>query len=135
MTEGIHKGAINLTDKKKFLNDFWNKSLIQSGTLKGVTVEEKIDSLIDYFNQVEKDEKVGISIDGYERLIIDLADSIPKLNGTLKRIFELQDENVIDSALLLDYNIKPRDVLDILESTEIAKFCEKKEISCVLIHI
>ncbi len=129
MTEGIHKGAINLTDKKKFLNDFWNKSLIQSGTLKGVTVEEKIDSLIDYFNQVEKDEKVGISIDGYERLIIDLADSIPKLNGTLKRIFELQDENVIDSALLLDYNIKPRDVLDILESTEIAKFCEKKEIS------
>ncbi len=129
MSDGIHKGAMNLTDKKKFLNDFWNKSLLQTGTLKGVTVEEKIESIIDYFNQVEKDEKVGISIDGYERLIIDLADSIPKLNGTLKRIFELQDESVIDSSLLLDYNIKPRDVLDILESTDIAKFCEKREIS------
>ncbi|MFA7326286.1 MAG: hypothetical protein WC121_06445 [Candidatus Kapaibacterium sp.] len=129
MSDGIYKGQMNLTDKKKFLNDFWNKSLIQSGTLKGVTVEEKIDSIIDYFNQVEKDEKVGISIDGYERLIIDLADSIPKLNGTLKRIFELQDENVIDSALLLDYNIKPRDVLDILEASDISNFCTKKEIS------
>lgn len=129
MSEGMHKGALNLTDKKKFLNDFWNKSLIQSGTLKGVTVEEKIDSIVDYFNKTEKDEKVGISIDGYERLVIDLAESIPKLNGTLKRVFELQDENVMNSSLLLDYNIKPRDVLDILNTSEILSFCENKDIS------
>jgi hypothetical protein len=129
MSVGIHKGEMSLSDKKKFLNDFWNKNLLQIGTLKGVTVEEKIESIIDYFNQIERDEKVGISIDGYERLIIDLAGAIPKLNGTLKRIFELQDDNVMDSNLLLDYNIKPRDVLDILETSEISDFCEKKSIS------
>lgn len=129
LSEGIHKGTINLTDKKKFLNEFWNKSLLQKDSLKGVTVEDKIESIIDYFNQVEKDEKVGISIDGYERLINDLADTIPKLNVTLKRIFELQDESVINSSLLLDYNIKPRDVLDILETSDITKFCESRNIS------
>lgn len=129
MSVGIHKGEMSLSDKKKFLNDFWNKNLLQTGTLKGVTVEEKIESIIDYFNQIERDEKVGISIDGYERLIIDLAGTIPKLNVTLKRIFELQDDNVMDSNLLLDYNIKPRDVLDILDTSEISDFCEKKSIS------
>lgn len=33
--------------------------------LKGSTLEDKIKSLIEHFENVEKDEKVGISIDGF----------------------------------------------------------------------
>jgi hypothetical protein len=128
LINGIHKSNVNLTDKKKFLNQFWSKSLNQKNNLKGVTADEKIDNLIDFFNKVEKDEKVGISVDGYERLILDLSNVLPKLNEQLKKIFELQDANVMDSSLLLDYNIKPRDVLDLLDLNELKKFCEEYEI-------
>jgi hypothetical protein len=35
-------------------------------------VNEKIDNIITYFDNLEKDEKVGISVEGYEKLLFDL---------------------------------------------------------------
>ena len=60
-----------------------------------------------------------------KQLLTDLGESLKKLNTFLKKEFELQDENVLSSSLLLDYNIKPRDVLDIIPSTDLKKFCDK----------
>lgn len=129
LTNGIHKKGVNVTTKKKFLNDFWNKSLLQNKALKGTTLDDKINSVILYFSKIEKDDKVGISIDGYERLLIDLSENLPKLNERMKDVFELQQENVMSSSLLIDYNIKPRDVLDIIDKKDIEKFCEIRGIS------
>ena len=39
---------------------------------KGVTLEDKIQLIITNFNNQEKDEKIGISIDGYASLCSDL---------------------------------------------------------------
>ena len=91
-------------------------------------LEDKIENIIAHFEAIEKDEKVSISIDGYNNLLIDLNETLPKLNGQAKTEFELQDESVLKSSLLLDYNIKPRDILDIIQSEDLEKFCKAKEI-------
>jgi len=128
LTKDIHKDGTNVSDKKKFLNEFWSKSLNLSPALKGTTLEEKLENIIAHFDSIEKDDKVGISIDGYEKLLMELDETLPKLNTQVKTEFELQDENVLKSNLLLDYNIKPRDILDIIQSKELEKFCKSREI-------
>ncbi len=117
----IYKDGITLTDKKKALNELFEKGL-QIPNLKGSTLQEKTDSLIHYFESVEKDEKVGISIDGYDKLLKELHVSLPNLNKSMKQHFQLQDEFVLEADFLLDYNIKPRDILDLLEKSEMEKF-------------
>ena len=128
LTVDVHKDGISIPDKKAFLNDLWSKSLNLSPALKGSTLEDKIENIISHFDVIEKDEKVGISIDGYEKLLIDLGKTLPKLNGQVKTEFELQDESVLKSSLLLDYNIKPRDILDVIQSVDLERFCKANEI-------
>jgi len=125
--EDIHKEGTTLTEKKKFLNDFCEKSLLVT-TLKGSLIEEKIDSLIRYFEEIEQDDKLGMSHDGFEKLLIQMGEGIPSLNQLLKTKFELQDENVLKSAFLLDYNIKPRDILELIPQKELEDFAKAREI-------
>ena len=124
----IYKDDMKVTEKKKFINDLCDKGLKITPPLKGVTLEEKVSNLIKYFEDVERDEKVSISMDGYEKLLMELGDTLPKLNAQLKEEFELQEENVLKSNYLLDYNIKPIDVLDIIPENDLEKFCKAKEI-------
>ena len=128
LSQDIYKENTTLTDKKKFLNELCDKGLEIQPILKGVTLEEKLTNLINYFENIEKDEKVGISIDGYDNLLIDLNDGIPKLKTLLKDEFQLQEENVINSSFLLDFNIKPRDVLEVLSKDDLDKFCKRKNV-------
>ena len=121
----VHREGTSATDRKRMVNEIWNKGLGKEAALKGTTIEDKISNIIDHFDQVERDDKVGISVDGYEQLLTDLGESLKKLNLFVKREFELQDENVLSSDLLLDYNIKPRDILDIIPQVDLQKFCEK----------
>ncbi|UOY08075.1 restriction endonuclease [Muricauda sp. SCSIO 64092] len=120
----IYKEGTTLTEKKKQLTELCEKGLgIKS--LKGSTLDDKIDSLISHFENIEKDEKVGISIDGYEKMLIELNESLPKLNKQLKEQFELQDEFVLKANFLLDYNIKPRDILDLIAKEDLTKFTKE----------
>jgi Holliday junction resolvase len=117
----IYKDGTTLTEKKKELNELCEKGLnIQS--LKGNTLEDKIKSLIDYFHNIDKDDKIGISLDGYEKMLTELNVSLPELNAQLKINYELQDEFVLNAIFLLDYNIKPRDILDLIENNNLTKF-------------
>ncbi|WP_034260821.1 restriction endonuclease [Altibacter lentus] len=129
LSEDIFKEDVSLTDRKLYLNEICDKGLDISPRLKGSTLDEKIDSLVKYFEDVEEDEKVGISKEGYEKLIIDLKKSFPKINSILRKEFQLQEENVCDSDYLLDYNIKPRDVLELLKKDEIQQFCKEFNVS------
>lgn len=121
LTHGIHKPGTNLTEKKKTLNELCEKGL-NIPNLKGSTLEDKIKSLIEHFHSVEKDEKVGISIDGFDKMLTELNVSLPKFNKELKKQFELQDEFVLNADYLLDYNIKPRDILDLITKPDLATF-------------
>lgn len=128
LTNDVYKSETTLTDKKKFVNELWCNSLNMGSTLKGTTLEEKISNLILYFDNREKDEKVGISIDGYEKMLLELNETLPQLNKLIKDTFELQDEFVMSSAFLLSYNIKPRDVLDVIPTKDLAGFCKERGI-------
>jgi hypothetical protein len=121
LTSEIHKQGITLTEKKKTLNELCEKGLNLTN-LKGSTLEDKINSLIEHFDNVEKDEKVGISIDGFDKMLTELNQSLPKINKELKEQFELQEEYVLSADFLLDYNIKPRDILDLMTKPDLSKF-------------
>lgn len=123
----IYKQGITLTEKKKILNELCEKGL-NIPNLKGSTLDEKINSLIEHFEDVEKDEKVGISIDGFDKMLNELNQSLPKLNKELKEQFELQDEYVMSADFLLDYNIKPRDILDLITKPDLTKFIKNNGI-------
>lgn len=124
----LHKEGTNVTDKKKFINDLCDKGLKISPSLKGTIIEEKTTNLIKYFEDIERDEKVGISIDGYEKMLREMGEILTGINQQLKNEFELQEENVLKSGYLLDYNIKPRDILELVKEKELLTFCQAKQI-------
>ncbi|MNK22279.1 hypothetical protein D3C87_405530 [compost metagenome] len=127
LIDDIHKEGTNLTEKKKFLNEFCEKSLLIT-TLKGTLIEEKIDNLINYFDDIDQDDKIGMSHDGFEKMLIQIGEVMPHVNQSLRTKFVLQDENVLNSNFLLDYNIKPRDILELIPEKELEEFCKSKEI-------
>jgi len=124
----IHRQGTTLTDKKKRVNEIVDKGL-SLDHLRGTTIDAKIDNLIKYFNEIEKDEKVGISIEGYKKLLNDLQVSLPKSKQFVQKEFEIQTEEVMDATLLLEYNLKPRDVLEIIDDKDLKVFCETNDIS------
>ncbi|MFA7124023.1 MAG: hypothetical protein WC212_08290, partial [Candidatus Delongbacteria bacterium] len=128
LANDIHKPNSTLTEKKKTISELFEKGLNITTGLKGSTVEEKIISTIHYFETVEKDEKVEISVDGYEKLLCDIKEILPSLNSQLKTEFQLQEENVLQSSYLLDFNIKPRDILELIAESDLEKFCMDKNI-------
>lgn len=128
LSNEVHKDGTNVTDKKKFINELWEKGLKKSNSIKGVTLEEKINSLILYFEEIERDENISISLEGYEKLLIDLSNFFPSLNKIVKAEFQMQDEYILDSRYLLDYNIKPIDILDLLEPKDLSRFYENLDI-------
>ncbi|WP_308302178.1 hypothetical protein [Psychroflexus sp. MES1-P1E] len=105
----IYKKDSNLTEKKRALNELCEKKL-------------NIESLIEYFENIEKDENIQISLDGFEKMLFELNESIPKLNKEIRSQFEIQDEFVLNADLLLDYNIKPRDILDLVGKDDLKNF-------------
>ncbi|WP_311195846.1 hypothetical protein [Antarcticibacterium sp. 1MA-6-2] len=127
LTNDIYKEGTTLTEKKKTLNELCENSL-NIKNLRGSTLEDKIFSLIEYFENVENDEKVGISLDGFERLLTELNITLPKFNNQIKNQFELQDENVLRADYLLDYNIKPRDLLDLIQKPDMVEFIKENGI-------
>ncbi len=128
LTNDVYKNGTKLSEKKVFINELCDKKLKLPNPIKGTTLDEKISNLINYFNEIELDEKVGISIDGFEKLLVDLGTILPSINNLVKSEFELQEEEVLKSNYLLDYNIKPRDILDLIHLEDLYKFCEAKGI-------
>lgn len=128
LENGIHKDGTNLTDRKKSVIEIWEKGIKAPFPLRGTTLEEKIENIVLYFEEQEKDEKIGISVDGYEKLLIDLNETLKSFRKYALEEFEFSEDTVIDSANLLEYNIKPRDILDIVPFEELKMFVSEKNI-------
>ncbi len=125
LKNSVHRDGTNLTEKKRFLNDLWSKGLGIDSNLRGVTVEEKIENIVNYFEELERDEKVGISVEGYDKLLVDLETTIPEYKKLMFKVFELPEDTILDSEHLLDLNIKPRDILDVLPVEGLKAFIEE----------
>jgi len=120
----IFKDNVKTSERKTFINQLIEKDLNIFPPLRGATNEEKVHNLVHYFEQIDKEDKVGISIDGYEKMLNELEQNVPEIKDLLKTEFELQDEDILKSNYLLDYNIKPRDILDLLTDENLKKYCE-----------
>lgn len=128
LIDDIYKDGTTLTEKKKTINDICDNKLKITPSIKGVVIEDKISNLISYFETLEKDDKVGISIEGYEKLLSDLKNIFPDLGDYLRKKYQLQEQNIFNSKFLLDFNIKPRDLLEIIKEDKLKIFAESKEI-------
>ena len=127
LIDGIFKENTKLSEKKAVINELIEKDLCIS-QLRGITLDEKVQNLINYFEQVDKDDKISISIDGYDKLLVDLDSFIPETRLLITQEFNLQDEEILSSSYFLDYNIKPKDILDLIPDQKIKEFCEKMSI-------
>jgi hypothetical protein len=124
LAQDIFKDPISLNDKKKELNSIMSYFGMDP---KGVTLEDKIQLIINHFNNLEKDEMLGTSKDGYNSLCIDLRTILPEMNNALIKEFEFnEDVDVLQSELLIDHNIKPRDILELLNRDQLKEFCISK---------
>lgn len=124
----IYKQNTKALEKKKIINDLYEKGLKLGSPLKGLTAEEKIKNIVKYFEEVEQDDKIGISMDGYEKLLVEISEKIPNFKKKVMDLFELENESMIKKTNLLDYNIKPRDILEIFDEKLLENFCKSSKI-------
>ena len=124
----IHKEGASKTEIKSYLQNLINEKFEIIVPKLGTTAEERVSILIDYFNNLEQDENIGMSVNGFEKLLLDLSKHFPKLNQLLKDEFELHQENVLNVDLLIDYNLKPHAILDLLSNDELVEYCKSKGI-------
>jgi hypothetical protein len=126
LSNDIFKEETLITEKKKELNQIMISIGVEP---KGVTLDDKIQLIINFYNSQEKDEKIGISIDGYNLLCNDLKEFLPAVNDVIAQEFEFESNiDVLNSSFLIDHNIKPLDILDFISKEELKDFCTKKEI-------
>lgn len=129
LTEDIYRSGTTLTEKKKFLKELCDKELKINPAIKGNLIEEKIESLILYFEKIEKEEKVGISVDGYDSLLTSINETLPSFKAQLQSEFEFQEEEIMKSEFLLDFNLKPREIIELIHEKDLKLFCDQNQIS------
>lgn len=127
LKDEIYKSDIKLIEKKKYLAEFIDDKLAISG-IKGSTLEDKIANLIQYFENLYNDERLGISTAGYERLLQDLEEFVSSANKIIRQTFQLQEENVMNGAYLSEYNIMPRDILELILPSDLILLCQERGI-------
>lgn len=128
LSEIIFKPGIKKISRVSRIQNLMKDGLEIDLTKYGRSLEDKISNLIKYLNEQEKDDTTSLSRDGYNRLLRDLKKTYSSINKKIKDEFELQDDDVLRSDLLDNYNIKPRDVLYLLSRDELSKFCKSRKI-------
>jgi hypothetical protein len=128
LTVGIFAEKIKKSDRAKRIQQLLTKDLEIDLERTGRTLEEKVDNLVRYYNDEEKDDTTSLSRDGFEKLLQQLKEFNPKINNRIREEFELQHENVMSSELLADYNIGPRDVIYLNRREALVEFCKKNGI-------
>ncbi len=124
----IFTEKVTKADRAKRIQELIAKDLEIDLLKTGRSLEEKVENLIQHFTEIEQDDTTSLSRDGYEKLLNLLKDAIPDINKRIKEEFEIQDEDVMSSEFLTDYNIGPRDVIYLLKREELLDFCKANSI-------
>ncbi|SKC53098.1 hypothetical protein SAMN06298214_1197 [Bacteroidales bacterium WCE2004] len=128
LRDDIHKADSKMIDKKKAISALCDERLQITPAIKGATLDEKIDNLIAYFAKQYADEKIGISTGGYERLLLDLDQFVKGASKTIRSAYQLQEEEVMHGEFLADFNIMPRDVLELFAPETLVDLCNARQI-------
>jgi hypothetical protein len=125
----MHKEGLSKTERKKAVVNLIEKELKIDSKIGGASLEDKIDNLIYYFIKKENEDSISISLHGYDKLLLDLNSNIKTFDRKIRDEFELQENTQISAISLLQYNIKPLDILYSVEDQEIKEFCENVNVS------
>ncbi len=129
LRDDIHKADSKMIDKKKAIAALCDEKLLITPAIKGATLDEKIENLISYFAKQYADEKIGISTGGYERLLLDLDQFVKGSSKTIRAAYQLQEEEeVMHGEFLADFNIMPRDVLELFAPEMLVDLCNARQI-------
>lgn len=115
-------------EKKKILYDIIENKLEIHLASYGKTVDERIDHLIAHFKNLDKDKNIGISRDGFEKMLLDLKE-IKNMEKLVRTEFEIEPKVELTSETLLDYNIRPKDILYLIPLDDLKSFCIDRNIS------
>lgn len=124
LKEELYKPDTKLLDRRKFVSELCDEKLDINPPIRGASLDEKVANLINYYNNLSNDDKLGISAGGYDRLLLDLKQLFPTANTLFKKAFQLQEEDVMVGEYLTDYNIMPRDLLELFPKDDLSAFCE-----------
>ena len=128
LKEDIYKADVKVTDKKKFISTLCDEKLSISPSIKGSTLDDKVDNLIAYFAKLYSEEKIGISAGGYDRLLNDIDSFVKGASKLIRNTFQLQEEDIMHGEFLSDFNIMPRDILELFTSDALTDLCIAREI-------
>jgi len=128
LKEDVHKPDVKLIDKKKAITSLCDERLNISPAIKGTTLDDKVDNLIAYFAKQYGEDKIGISTGGYERMLLDLDEFVKGSSKMIRNTFQIQDEDIMHGEFLMDYNIMPRDVLELFPSEALVELCNARNI-------
>jgi hypothetical protein len=131
LTNEIFKANIPKSDRANRIQTLMSKDLEIDLPRFGLSLEKKVATLINYFNELEKDETKSLSRDGYDGLLKDLKDACPVINKRVKEEFELQPDDVMSPEILDNYSVKPRDVIYLLTKDELRNFCKSRGIKSI----
>ncbi|MCD4653081.1 hypothetical protein K8T06_04025 [bacterium] len=124
----IHKDNTSKSDKAKRIQEMIVKELELDVQKLGRSLEEKVETIIEYFNRIDREDKSSLSRDGFNKLIHNMLEFSSDVNDRIKRDFQIQNENVMDVEILQDYDLSPRDLIYMLNQTELKDFCKQFEI-------
>lgn len=129
LREDIYEKEMPVGEKKKTLHEIIEKKLEIHLEKTGRTLDERLYYLFEYFNENEKDINIGMSKDGFDRLISSLKTFDKTFTKHTKKMFELEDKTDLTADILTDYNIKPKDILYLLSIDVLKEFCKTNNIS------
>lgn len=128
LSEEIFDEDTKENDKKKVLYDIIESKLEIHLPSYGRTLDERIGNLIDYLKNLDEDKNIGISKDGFERMLLDLK-KIKNLENLIRTEFEIEPRVELNSETLLDYNIRPKDILYLMPLDDLKSYCIERNIS------
>lgn len=129
LTDEIFSPQDRLQDRKDFLKDIIENKLEIHLSNTGRTIEERINILIDYLLDQDTDSNIGIARDGYDKLLRDLIDHSKEVDKLVREEFQIQKTVELNAENLLDYSIRPRDILYLLPQNTLTAFCTEQSIS------
>lgn len=128
LKEDIHKPDTKLIDKKKAVTSLCDERLGITPAIKGTTLDDKVENLIAYYAKLYVEEKTGISTGGYERMLRDIEEFVKGASKIIRNTFQLQEDEVMHGEFLTDYNIMPRDVLELFPTDSFTELCNARGI-------
>ncbi len=129
LSDEIFSSDEKIPEKMEYLKDLIENKLEIHLASMGRTINDRILNLIEYFKDQENESNIGISRDGYDKLLRDLIKYKSDIDNLIRVEFQIQKTVELTAENMLDYSIRPKDILYLLPKKTLIDFCENQDLS------